>query len=162
MRWGPRRTNRGDEKCDYELVIPLRNANIIPSGYTFRRKRNEDRKITRHKARLITKGYEQRHGIDYFETYAPTVRPATLRILLSLAAQKSASVDQADVKNAYLNAPLKDGEEIYMKLPPLYNNYRKLPPELEGKEGVVCQQAYVEQILAHFGLEDACPASTPM
>jgi len=51
--------------------------------------------------------------------------------------QRSSVIEQADVKNVYLNAPLKPDEVIYMKLPPLYSTYRKLPPEFEGKPGII-------------------------
>ena len=84
-------------------VIPPPEANIIPIRYVFRRKRNETGKIVRYKARLVVKGFKQQFGVDYVDTFAPTIRASTLRILLSFAAQKGAAIHQCDVKNAYLN-----------------------------------------------------------
>ena len=67
-------------------VIAPPVAKIIHSLFVFRRKRNDTGKIVRYKARLVVKGYKQKIGIDYTETFAPTVRAPTLRILLSFAA----------------------------------------------------------------------------
>jgi hypothetical protein len=87
-------------------VTPPRDANIIPSRYIFHRKHNETGNIVRYKARLVVKSFRQQFGVDYVETFTPTVCPSTLRILLSFAAQKSAAIHQCDVKNAYLNSRL--------------------------------------------------------
>jgi hypothetical protein len=54
------------------------------------------------------------------------VRWETLRSLLSAAATRNAVIHQADIKNAYLNAEMK--EDIYMALPPEYAKYTSLPP----------------------------------
>jgi len=35
---------------------------------------------------LVAKGYSQRPGLDYNESFAPTFRPATLCIIMALAA----------------------------------------------------------------------------
>jgi hypothetical protein len=121
----------------WEPVIAPPDANIIPSLFVFRRKRNDTGKIVRYKARLVVKGYKQKFGVDYMETFAPTVRAPTLRILLSLAAQKSAAVHHCDIKNAYLNSRLQDNVSIYSDLPPMYTSFRELPPHLKGKPNVV-------------------------
>jgi hypothetical protein len=118
-------------------VVPPPDANIIPSLFVFRRKRNETGKIVRYKARLVVKGFKQKFGVDYIDTFAPTVRSSTLRILLSFAAQKGAAVHQCDVKNTYLNSRLKDNISLYSELPPKYDSFRKLPPELKYKPRVV-------------------------
>src|SRR6202522_300616 len=111
-------------------VIPPPNANIIPSLFVFRRKRNDTGSIIRYKARLVVKGFKQQFGVDYFDTFAPTVRAPTLRILLSFAAQMGAAIHQCDIKNAYLNSRLQDNITLYSELPPKYEFFRQLPPDL--------------------------------
>ncbi|CAN0508127.1 unnamed protein product [Discosporangium mesarthrocarpum] len=39
--------------------------------------------VTRAKARLVAKGYNQKLGVDYFETFAPTPAASTVRLLCS-------------------------------------------------------------------------------
>jgi Reverse transcriptase (RNA-dependent DNA polymerase) len=70
----------------WDLIDAPHGTNVIPSRYVFRRKRDADGNIARYKARLVAKGYKQEFGVDYTETFAPTVHPATLRILLSFGA----------------------------------------------------------------------------
>lgn len=67
------------------------------------------------KARLVAKGYSQRAGVDYHQTFAPTARFESVRLLLSMAAEKKWKILQLDVSTAFLNADLK--EEIYLCQP---------------------------------------------
>ena len=69
----------------------------------------------RFKARLVAQGFSQIYGVDYFETYSPTLRMDTLRILLAVAAFRDWEIHQVDVKTAYLEGDLE--EEIYMRSP---------------------------------------------
>ena len=71
--------------------------------------------ISRFNARFGAKGYSQILGKDFHETYSPTTRLSTVRLLVSLSVQKGSKIRQMDIKTAYVNAPIP--EEIYMKQP---------------------------------------------
>ena len=60
----------------------------------------------------MAKGYTQKKGEDFFDTYSPIARLTTIRVLLSLAASYGLIVHQMDVKTTFLNGELE--EEIYM------------------------------------------------
>ncbi|KAL5820672.1 hypothetical protein ACOSQ3_022554 [Xanthoceras sorbifolium] len=81
----------------------------------------------RHKARLDTKGYSQRAGIDYDEVFSPVARLETIRLIISMAAQNKWKIHQIDVKSAFLNGVLE--EEVYIQQPPGY--------EVKGQEDKV-------------------------
>ena len=122
------------EKLDtWDVVEAPPDANIIDSRFVLRRKRDAEGNVSRFKARLVAKGFKQRFGVDYTETFAPTVRPETLRVLLSLAALLGAVIEQADVKNAYLHSLLHDGEEIYMYRPRHFDTFRSLPAKFANR-----------------------------
>ena len=92
------------------------------------KKLRPDGTIERYKTRLVAKGYTQKEGGDFFDTYSPVARLTTIRVLLSLAASYGLIVHQMDVKIAFLNGEL---EEIYMDPP---NGF-----VANGQEGKVCK-----------------------
>jgi hypothetical protein len=95
----------------------------------FKKKLRPDGTIEKYKAHLVAKGYTQKEGEDFFDTYSPIARLTTIRVLLSLAASHGLLIHQMDVKTAFLNGELE--EEIYMEQPDGF--------VVDGQEGKVCK-----------------------
>ena len=85
-----------------------------PIGYKwiFKKKMKVDGTIDKFMARLVTKGFTQKYGVDYFDTYSPVARIATICVLLTLSSIKNLVIHQMNVKTAFLNADLD--EEVYV------------------------------------------------
>ena len=81
----------------------------------FQAQTHEDGSLERYKARWVVRGFAQRPGIDYGETFSPVVKPATIRAVLTLACSRNWPVNQLDVKNAFLNGILD--EQVYCYQP---------------------------------------------
>jgi hypothetical protein len=99
----------------WSLVPPSPDQHIIGCHWVFKLKRNSDGSVARYKARLVAQGNHQLPGIDFDETFSPVVKPATVRLMLSIAAQHQWSLRQLDVSNAFLHGSLK--ECVYMRQP---------------------------------------------
>ena len=81
------------------------------SKWIFKKKMKDDGTIDKYKARLVVKGFRQREGLDYFDTYSPVTRITSIRMLITLAALYGLQIHQMDVKTTFLNGDLE--EEIY-------------------------------------------------
>jgi hypothetical protein len=108
----------------WTLVPPRPGINVIDSKWVFKVKKHADGTIERYKARLAAKGFKQRYGLDCEDTFSPAVKPANIRLLLSLAVTRGWSLRQLDVQNAFLYGVLE--EEVYMRQPPRFVNYAHL------------------------------------
>ena len=68
----------------------------------------EDGAIDKYKARLVVKGYKQREGLDYFDTYSPVTRITSIRMLIAIAVVYMLEIHQMDVKTTFLNGDLEE------------------------------------------------------
>nr|GEU39507.1 ribonuclease H-like domain-containing protein [Tanacetum cinerariifolium] len=78
-------------------------------------KRDKENNVIRNKSRLMAKGYAQKEGVDFEESFAPIARLEAVRLFIAYAAHKSFTIYQMDVKTAFLYGPLK--EEVYVNQP---------------------------------------------
>src|SRR5271169_3237317 len=96
-------------------ILPRRKA--LGSKWVFKIKQNTNGTIAQYKARLVVKGYEQREGIDYDETFTPIAKFTTIHLLLAMTAIEDMDIHQMDVVTAFLNSELPENEAVYMKAP---------------------------------------------
>ena len=106
------------ENDTWELVELPADRTAIRCKWVFKTKCGSDGTVDRYKGRLIAKGYAQRFGVDYDETFSPVVRFSSIRALLAVAVVNDMLVHQMDVVTAFLNGTLE--EEIYMQQPEGY------------------------------------------
>ena len=85
----------------------------IGSIWVYKTKKDSLGNIKRHKVKLIAKGFTQKEGIDYTETFSLVSKKDYLCVILALVAHFDIELQQMDVKTAFLNRELE--EEVYMK-----------------------------------------------
>ncbi|GJR42947.1 ribonuclease H-like domain-containing protein [Tanacetum coccineum] len=110
------------------LVPRPPNVNIVRSMWLYKHKYNADGSLNRYKARLVANGRSQQQGIDCDETFIPVFKPATIRIVLSLAVSRQWPIHQLDVKNAFLHGHLTIDRRF---------NALSRPPELGFKSSTI-------------------------
>jgi hypothetical protein len=118
-----------DKNNVWELVNLSLGRKTIGNKWVLKVKRKADGSIDRYKARLLAKGYTQREGIDYEDTFSPVVRFASIHMILFIIAKQDLEFFQMDVKTTFLNGELD--EEIYMAQPAGF--------EVQGHERKVCR-----------------------
>lgn len=100
------------------MVDLPKGAKCIGVKWLFKTKLNEKGEIEKHKARLVVRGYGQEFEVDYVELYAPVARMDTIRLMISLVAQKGWNIYQIDVKYTFLYGRLE--EDVYVQQPQGY------------------------------------------
>ncbi|PSR87021.1 hypothetical protein PHLCEN_2v5279 [Hermanssonia centrifuga] len=88
--------------------------------WVLRIKKDATGAIDKYKARLVAQGFTQVYGVDYFETFAPVAKIASIRLVLAITARDGWEVQSFDFNSAYLNSVLNDDKEIYLEQPPQF------------------------------------------
>ncbi|CAI7896714.1 unnamed protein product, partial [Closterium sp. NIES-54] len=99
----------------YVDEVPPPGANIVTGMWIFRVKRPPGSPPV-FKARYVARGFSQQQGVDYFQTFSPTPKMTTLRVLLHVAAQRDYELHSLDFSTAFLQGSLH--EEIWLRRPP--------------------------------------------
>ncbi|CAI7834017.1 unnamed protein product [Closterium sp. NIES-53] len=101
----------------YVDEVPPPGANIVSGMWIFRVKRPPGSPPA-FKARYVARGFSQRQGVDFFQTFSPTLKMTTLRVLLHVAAQRDYELHSLDFSTAFLQGSLH--EEIWLRRPPSF------------------------------------------
>ncbi|CAI7759096.1 unnamed protein product [Closterium sp. NIES-53] len=99
----------------YVDEVPPPGANIV-SGMSIFRVKQPTGSPPVFKARDVARGFSQRQGVDFFQTFSPTSKMTTLRVLLHVAAQRDYELHSLDFSTSFLQGSLH--EEIWLRRPP--------------------------------------------
>ncbi|GKC06560.1 retrovirus-related pol polyprotein from transposon TNT 1-94 [Tanacetum coccineum] len=148
---------------------------IIAFKWIYKVKLDEYGDVLKNKAWLVAKGYRQKEGIDFKESFAPVARIEAIKIFTANAANKNMIIYQMDVKTTFLNGELK--EEVYVSQPKGFidpdhpTHVYRLKKALYGQKhapkaylgGIFRNQSkYAQEVLIKYGMDTSNPVDTPM
>lgn len=95
-----------------EVDLPA-GKHAVTSTWVFNRKCDANGKVVKYKTRFVVRGFDQREGIDFQGTFAPTARFASLMIMFAICVKRRWHVRGFDVVSAYPHSPID--EELYIE-----------------------------------------------
>ncbi|CAI7898368.1 unnamed protein product [Closterium sp. NIES-54] len=137
------------------------------------------------KVRYVARGFSQRQGVNFFQTFSPTPKMTTLRSLLHVAAQRDYELHSLDFSTAFLQGSLP--EEIWLRCPPCFTgSFPAVKAELQERHTctdlgelrsylglqitrdrarrtiTLTQSHMMHQVLQRFGFQFSSPQPTPL
>jgi hypothetical protein len=103
-------------KC-WDLAPRTPDMKVISSTWDLKVKCYPNGMVKKFKARFCAHGNQQKKGIDFFETWSPVVQWSTIWIMMILSALKGWKSVQCGITEAFIDALLKPGKEIYVHQP---------------------------------------------
>ena len=160
----------------WDLVRPPTDRDVLPGKWVYKVKLGTSGQVNKYKVRYVAKSFKQVEGLDYFETFAPTCKPETFRILLQLSAKQGHVMHQFDIMTAFLHSPID--EEVYLEQPQEFvkcgSDGEKLVCRLNKsiydlkkannnwyKELAKYRERYIETMLERFQMNQCKPSRTP-
>ena len=142
--------------------------NVIPSRYVFAYKEPvKDGEEGTYKVRLVLDGSKQEYGVDYLDSWAPSLPSAGWRLFLHICAVEDLELASVDVKNAYIQVPMSTGGHYKihirapqgMDVPP--GMVLELDRALEGsKQAGHLWYKFLREVLESFGFSSLNTAET--
>ena len=109
-------------KNDVWDVVPRPEGKlVITSKWIYKIKHVADGSIEKYKAQFVARGFSQKEGIDYEETFSLVTRYTSIRTIMTLAANLGWKLHQMDVKTTFLNGVVE--EEVYMEQPLVFKTH---------------------------------------
>jgi hypothetical protein len=99
----------------WRYVRRPKGQSVVSTKWVFNVKYSADGRIDRFKARLVARGFSQREGLDFEDTFAPVIRLESLRILFALSTMYGLKAHLLDATNAYVGS--KIDKQIFMEIP---------------------------------------------
>jgi hypothetical protein len=113
----------------WDIVSRPEGKSVVSSRWLYKIKHVADGSIEKFKVRFVVRGFSQKEGVDYEETFSPVTRYASIRVVISIASVMRWRIHQMDVKTTFLNGIIE--EEVYIEKPQGF--------EVHGRESHVCR-----------------------
>ena len=99
----------------WDIVPKPKNKSVVSSKWIYKIKHVVDGSIEKYKERFVARGFSQKEGIDYEETFALVARYTIIRTIMALDSMMKWDLHQMDVKTTFLNSMIE--EEVYIEQP---------------------------------------------
>jgi hypothetical protein len=82
----------------WEIVLRPEGKSMVTSKWIYKIKHATDGNIEKYKVRFVARGFSQKEGVDYEETFSPVTRYTSIKTIISLASVMGWRLHQMDVK----------------------------------------------------------------
>jgi hypothetical protein len=113
----------------WEVVQRPEGKSVVTSKWIYKIKHAADDNIEKYKARFVARGFSQKEGEDYDETFALVAKYTSIKSIIAIAFAMGWKLHQMDVKTAFLNGVIE--EEVYIEQSQGF--------VIHGKESHVCK-----------------------
>nr|GEX17173.1 hypothetical protein [Tanacetum cinerariifolium] len=127
----------------WELVSSPDGIKPLTLKWLFKNKHDEENTVIRNKTRLVMRGYRQKEGIDFEESFAQVARMEAIRIFLAYATHKGFTLYQMDVKTAFLHGSLK--EDVYQAPRAWYDELSTFLLQNGFSKGIINQMLFTRR-----------------
>nr|GFA71531.1 uncharacterized mitochondrial protein AtMg00810-like [Tanacetum cinerariifolium] len=118
--------------------------------------------VIRNKSRLVAKGYAQKEGVDFEESFAPVARLEAVTLFIAYAAHKSITIYQMDVKTMFLYGPLKEEVKFEMSMMGELKFFLRIQIHQSPRGIFINQAKYAQEILVKHGMTSCDGIGIPM
>jgi hypothetical protein len=112
----------------WDVILRPEEKSVVTSKWIYKIKHVVDGSVEKYKARCVARGFSQKEGEDYDETFAPIAKYTSIRSIIVISSFMGWKLHQMDIKTAFLNGVI---EEVYIEQPQGF--------VIHGKEYHVCR-----------------------
>jgi hypothetical protein len=99
----------------WDIFPRLKGKLIVTSKWIYKIKHTANDNIEKYRARFVERGFSQKKGVEYEETFSPVAMYTSIMMIISLASVMKCKIHQMDVKTTFLNGVIE--EEVYINEP---------------------------------------------
>jgi hypothetical protein len=96
-------------------VPRAKDKSLVSSKWIYKSKHATDGSVEKFKTRFVARGFNQKEGIDYEETFAPITRYTSIQTIIALASVLGWKLHQMDAKTTFLNGKIE--HEVFVEQP---------------------------------------------